>query len=80
MKIRMLIKKRNHSWRTGIENNTISSNLLLSRGNSTYSDNFRIREKASKNIKGLIFVWEQNTCEMLGENKGELRLIILIEQ
>lgn len=61
-------------------NDTISCNLLLSKGNNTYSDNFRIRETASKNIKGLIFIWGQNICEMLKKNKGELTLIILVEQ
>lgn len=25
--------------------------------NNTYSDNFRIRETANENIKGLIFIW-----------------------
>lgn len=61
-------------------NDTISCNLLLSKGNNTYSDNFRIRETASENIKGLIFIWGQNICEMLKKNKGELTLIILVEQ
>lgn len=61
-------------------NGTISCNLLLSKGNNTYSDNFRIRETASENIKGLIFIWGQNICEMLKKNKVELTLIILVEQ
>lgn len=61
-------------------NDTISCNLLLSKGNNTYSDNFRIRETASENIKGLIFIWGQNICEMLKKNKVELTLIILVEQ
>lgn len=39
-----------------------------------------MRETANENIKGLIFIWGQNICEMLKKSKEELTLIILIEQ